>query len=102
MNYTWHFVYGGEEVNLYGSLVVYTFHMPGVYNVTLSVTDRSGRSSSESFHIIVVERVEGDGERLNGGGGGSKLILIGTGLLLVSIVLFLLFIRWRGGGGREE
>ena len=102
VNYTWHFVYGGEEVNLYGSLVVYTFHMPGVYNVTLSVTDRSGRSSSESFHIIVVERVEGDGERLNGGGGGSKLILIGTGLLLVSIVLFLLFIRWRGGGGREE
>ncbi|MCD6383611.1 MAG: right-handed parallel beta-helix repeat-containing protein, partial [Thermoplasmata archaeon] len=53
-NYTWTFQYNGTEVTLYGQVVVFTFEFAGVYVVTLTVTDLSGKSATDSIAVRVV------------------------------------------------
>ena len=48
--YTWNFGDGGTRTNLSGQ---YTFNNPGTYNVTLSVTDNSAATDTDTVQVIV-------------------------------------------------
>lgn len=54
-NYTWTFVHNGTTVTLYGESPDFTFWTPGVYAVTLNVTDMAGQWDTD----VVVVTVEG-------------------------------------------
>ena len=53
VNYTWTFQYDNMTKTLYGAVVTFQFDIPGVYLVTLRVTDASGRSSTDMVTITV-------------------------------------------------
>jgi PKD repeat protein len=53
VNWTWKFRYGDEDIELYGNLTSYTFHMAGIYTVTLSVTDRSNLRAMDDLVVTV-------------------------------------------------
>ncbi|NIP34848.1 MAG: PKD domain-containing protein, partial [Thermoplasmata archaeon] len=52
-NYTWTFTYGGELVTLEGVSPSFTFDHPGDYRVTLTVTDPSGVSDTDTVTVGV-------------------------------------------------
>jgi PKD repeat protein len=56
LNYTWTFEYDGETVTRYGAEVEFTFDIPGEYDVTLTVEDEDGLTSSDSVTITVEEK----------------------------------------------
>lgn len=56
VEYTWSFVYDGEEVVVDGMLLQFTFNRSGVYNITLTVTDAMGLED-EDYMILTVERI---------------------------------------------
>ncbi|MCK5415041.1 MAG: PKD domain-containing protein, partial [Thermoplasmata archaeon] len=53
VNWTWSFVYGGEDVELYGPDPDFTFDEAGEYNVTLTVGDDVGLSDTDWVTIYV-------------------------------------------------
>ncbi|MFO7618134.1 MAG: PKD domain-containing protein [Thermoplasmata archaeon] len=53
-NYTWTFN-DGTARTLYGATPAYTFANPGVYLVTLTVTDPSGNSASDNMNVTVAD-----------------------------------------------
>ncbi len=55
VNYTWSFEYDGETVHLYGQYVDFTFEIPGVYNVTLNVTDAVGNWGVDHAIITILD-----------------------------------------------
>ncbi len=55
VNYTWTFEYDGESVVLYGPLVEYQFDVPGVYNVTLNVTDGAGNWGVDHIVLTILD-----------------------------------------------
>lgn len=57
VNFTWHFMYDGEPIYLYGPVVSFTFHIPDRYNVTLNVTDLAG-NSAEGWMILRIIDIE--------------------------------------------
>jgi hypothetical protein len=54
-NYTWTFVYDGVERELYGVSPHFTFLIPGVYSVTLTVTDESGNHAASTMTVTVLD-----------------------------------------------
>ena len=52
-NYTWTFRYQNANRTLYGLKPVFSFDVPGVYNVTLTVTDAAGNSDKDWVIITV-------------------------------------------------
>ena len=57
VNYTWVFFYGGINRTLSGMVNdSFRFMLPGVYNVTLNVTDVEGNYSADTVVITVVEK----------------------------------------------
>jgi peptide/nickel transport system substrate-binding protein len=66
LNWTWLFVDSEGEETLYGQTVSYTFDIVGVVQVTLSVSDPEGLSSSDSMEITVLELPEDEVGRLRG------------------------------------
>jgi PKD repeat protein len=50
--FTWRF-FDGEPKELNGTIVNYTFDIPGIYNVTLTVQDSTGASSDDMVQITV-------------------------------------------------
>jgi len=58
-NYTWSFVYNDRDVSIYGQKVNFTFEIPGVYEVNLTVTDTNG-NEADDLVIIVVNPFPGD------------------------------------------
>ncbi|RLF54146.1 MAG: hypothetical protein DRN28_05885 [Thermoplasmata archaeon] len=57
VNYTWTFQYEGDEVILYGKLVVFSFESEGEYEIILNVTDLSGKSGEDTITILVVSQL---------------------------------------------
>ena len=51
--YKWTFIEKDVEVYLYGEIVEYEFTEPGVYEVVLMVTDRSGNMDSDTIFVTV-------------------------------------------------
>lgn len=45
-NYTWSFLYDGEEVEIYGVVATFWFNISGLYEVNLTITDASGLTNS--------------------------------------------------------
>ena len=52
-NYSWTFRYGTGEIALYGASPSFTFEAPGVYTVTLNVTDAAGHWDDDSMILTV-------------------------------------------------
>ena len=44
VNYTWSFIYGDEEIHLYGDLVEFLFDLPGKFDISLKVMDRDNNT----------------------------------------------------------
>jgi hypothetical protein len=54
-NYTWAFVYDGRTEILYGVSPQFSFELPGVYVVTLTVTDIEGQSDTDTVVVSITE-----------------------------------------------
>ncbi len=57
-SWTWSFVYDGSPRELAGQDLRFTFTVPGVYRVTLTVTDRSGNSAATSVNVTVKDTID--------------------------------------------
>jgi PKD repeat protein len=55
VNWTWTFVYYGEDIVLYGEYVDHTFIRAGVFNISLTVRDAVGLNASDHVIIDVVD-----------------------------------------------
>jgi PKD repeat protein len=55
VNYTWTFNDGSDDITLYGAGPSHTFRIPGVFNVTLNVTDAIGLWDSASMTVTVLD-----------------------------------------------
>ncbi|MCJ7607734.1 MAG: PKD domain-containing protein, partial [Thermoplasmata archaeon] len=55
VDYVWTFTDGDEEIELTGVTVDYVFGSPGVYTVTLTVSDAAGNSDVDTVEITVVD-----------------------------------------------
>jgi outer membrane protein assembly factor BamB len=53
VNWTWTFDYDGSTVVLYGPNPTFTFWIEGVYEVTLTVNDTAGHTSTDTVQITV-------------------------------------------------
>jgi PKD repeat protein len=53
--HTWSFMYNGTETVLEGSVTSFVFWTPGIYTVTLTVTDTTGRSASSVVTVAVLQ-----------------------------------------------
>lgn len=56
-NYTWTFVYNGSEITLWGPSPDFEFWTPGLYVVTLNITDMVGLYNASSVSIAVTEEI---------------------------------------------
>jgi nitrous oxidase accessory protein NosD len=54
-NWTWTFEYDFIPVNLYGLAPTFIFHTPGIYNVTLKVTDANDNWAEDNITITVLD-----------------------------------------------
>ena len=57
VNYTWSFVYNGSLVVLYGPTPSFKFFTPGIYEVTLNVTDTAQWQSTDTMVVTVPEPI---------------------------------------------
>jgi len=55
VNYTWTFFSGIENITLYGLAPQYAFPVPGIYTVTLNVTDATGYWAADAMVLTVVD-----------------------------------------------
>ncbi|HUU07553.1 MAG TPA: PKD domain-containing protein, partial [Thermoplasmata archaeon] len=55
VDYVWTFSDGAEEIELTGVTADYTFSSPGVYTVTLTVSDAAGNSDVDTAEITVID-----------------------------------------------
>jgi hypothetical protein len=53
VNWTWTFIYDGSTVMLYGPNPTFIFLIEGTYNVTLTVNDTAGQTSTDMVQITV-------------------------------------------------
>jgi len=52
-NYTWTFTYNGNEITLTGAAPNFTFKIPGIYKVILTVTDAQGNVGMDVMYVTV-------------------------------------------------
>ena len=89
VNYTWTFVYDGQERTLYGEAPSWTFDIAGEYTVTLTVTDDLGATDTDTVTVTVEEE-----------GSSLALILAAGAIAVVAMVgAVLLLLRKRKGSG---
>ncbi|MDP6156526.1 MAG: PKD domain-containing protein [Candidatus Thermoplasmatota archaeon] len=53
--YTWNFTYDGEVIILSGPISPFTFDLPGVYVVTLNLTDQRGNRDQDNIMVTVLD-----------------------------------------------
>ena len=56
-NMTWSFTYNGSEVELYGETPTFVFWTEGTYTVTLTVSDPTGNTDSDTLIVEVTSEV---------------------------------------------
>jgi len=61
-SYTWHFLYNGSDRYLHGPTPEFVFYIPGIYNVTLTVTDRAGNSDTDVLAVNIRATPDGDSD----------------------------------------
>ena len=54
-NWSWSFDYGGQDIELYGAQVSFTFHDAGIYAVTLTVADAATLKGFDQLSVTVVD-----------------------------------------------
>jgi hypothetical protein len=54
LNFTWTFFDNGQKV-LTGEIVNYTFDLPGLYDITLSVADSRGTTANDTTQVKVID-----------------------------------------------
>ncbi len=79
-NYTWTFMDNGTSQTIWGSSPDYVFAEPGVYDVTLTVTDGAGLTDSNDVSITIIDMtppvaIDGDGQTVP---QGTEVTLDGT------------------------
>jgi PKD repeat protein len=57
VNYTWSLSDGTGNISLHGSAPTHFFGIPGVYPVTLNVTDAAGHSATDTMVLTVLETI---------------------------------------------
>ncbi|MEA3558104.1 MAG: PKD domain-containing protein, partial [Candidatus Thermoplasmatota archaeon] len=57
-NHTWSFGYGSSEIELYGPAPVFTFDIPGVYHIELTVIDGSGLIAWDIMNVTVHDNID--------------------------------------------
>jgi len=78
VNWTWTFTYDGNPVELWGPNPVFTFGIEDVYDVTLTVMDRAGQTSTDTVTITVSGMIP----------EFPALLVPVTGLMVVVLVAF--------------
>ena len=53
INWTWTFFDGNENITIFGPTPSYIFTVPGIYNVTLNVTDAAGHWTTDTMTVTV-------------------------------------------------
>ncbi len=53
VNYTWTFIYGGQDVIMHGATPSYRFDITGVYTITMNVTDAAGNWAMATVNVTV-------------------------------------------------
>ena len=79
----------GEGVTDILPITTHSYDKPGIYTVTLTVTDGAGNSASDTI-VIIVEETEKDSNGLNLGIPTWVLILVGAGVLLGLVPILLI------------
>ena len=93
-NYTWTFMYAGEERELYDVAPTFTFGIAGTYVVTLTVEDAEGGTDMDTVTITVEEEEEEEQEEDEDGDDKSFIesygfpIGIVVALVIVALILF--------------
>ena len=54
-NCTWAFIYGNEEIILYGHWHEFFFHIPGIFEINLTVANKFGQRTSDTKTITVLD-----------------------------------------------
>ncbi len=60
VNYTWSFMYNNTEYVLYRSIRSFVFDIPGIYNITLTVSDLAGNRGSDNLTVTVIGNMTPD------------------------------------------
>jgi len=76
-NWTWQLWYNGTMYVSYGSHSGFTFHLDGIFNLTLTVRDALGNSNSTVKYITILPHVPGGWDWLINGGILAIMALAG-------------------------
>lgn len=91
-NYTWSFVYNSQEVFIYGCKTNFTFKIPGVYEVGLTVTDTDGNEAHD--HVIIAVNPIPDENMTDGDGDPDKedpkIILYAV----IAVIILITLVWW--------
>lgn len=85
--YAWTFTHNGTAVTLEGPVQSYRFWTPGVYNVTLTVTDSTGAQGSTAITITVLDQA-GAGAGAWTDSDGWPLVFVACGLFVAAAAVF--------------
>ncbi len=58
INYTWNFTYNGQEILLYRVTPNFTFFIPGLYLLTINVTDAAGNWDTDNMIVMVMDTTD--------------------------------------------
>jgi hypothetical protein len=105
--YQWSFRYDGQDIVLEGEEVNYTFEIPGVYNITLTIRDAEGNEAEETHNITVLSSIVGDDDDDDDVDDDDEdeskdsnwlliaLVIGGIALLIILILGIFLILRFR-------
>lgn len=90
-NFTWSFTYDGSDVVLYGETPIYVFWAEGTYTVTLTVSDPTGNSDSDTMLVEVTSEVIPE----------FSNVIMPAAAILIGALLLMRASRTRGVTGRR-
>lgn len=81
----------GDDMNQTGWTVSHIYFKPGVYNVTLTVVDDLGKTSTATVEVTVLEVVDDDTDPIDDEGSISTVVIIGfsLGFLVIAVGLLI-------------
>jgi PKD repeat protein len=86
MNYYWDF---GDMTDDTGKITFHKYDTPGIFQVSLTVTDELGRESTDAMTVSVAEKpVEDKGAEVN-----LDIIIIAVGIVIILVIVGMLMLR---------